>query len=880
MKNLKLLICILTTILLASTIFAVLPALSQQPPLDTTTMHVGTIGQPKNVDPSQAYDSASGELIQNVYDSMLEFGSQGTNVTNKPVAPIPANDSVNIGTNVAVLGSTTDIPGVCQLPTITLYANGSSVWTFQVNTNLIFQSWTLPNGNIVSGEQMNWTDIVYYFQRMFVQDSHNSPEWMIMGPAFGVANWDANQTGAGPGMNAANETYVANLIQSFISGFSNATGQYVQMYFQHPAIGMYDILDQTWSSIPPMQWSIDHGCWNGLWTTGWSAAYRRFPSDLFTPLDEHTSKSLYSSSTAEPAMCGTGPYSFTYWNQATDQWRIDAFEQCVSHPWPGPYGSSDPAPTTVIDTGINTWATSKMMFLGGDLDINCVPEANMYDLLQSPSNAELPIPGITLYYNIPTLETDAIFFNFNITAGSYWMPIVNGVADPTFFSNLNVRRAFCQALNMSAYISGAYYGEALHPSSFWCTGLTPTAGYDSTLTPWDINEDYVYGNLTAVGITSFTMTFWYGIGNTQTQIAAQDMANVFADINAKYGTHYDITVEFVWLPFNFHWDVSMLPFFWDGWQADFSDADDFVVPFMASWGTFAMQQGYSNSTIDSQIAAEEALGNTPAAPARCAILQELQYEYYQQAISLPTVQPTSRHWSRDWVYGYYVNQLYPGLYYQDLYKKPPTTVLNIQISSTLTPIITYSTIYIYQGGMRQGGGSSQPIIPMEYFINVSRDDDNTNVPLLLVAIGLYRTPGELGLAKAYVNVTYVLVPPLGSANATLEWYEDGVTETITGNSTGITYTVGVDTYPIGDYNQTGNNNKVTNCTFVAKTLAGDINGDGTVDIYDAILLAAAFGSTPGSSNWNPSADLNGDGIVDIYDAIILAANFNNLVLTQ
>jgi hypothetical protein len=56
-------------------------------------------------------------------------------------------------------------------------------------------------------------------------------------------------------------------------------------------------------------------------------------------------------------------------------------------------------------------------------------------------------------------------------------------------------------------------------------------------------------------------------------------------------------------------------------------------------------------------------------------------------------------------------------------------------------------------------------------------------------------------------------------------------------------------------------------------IPGDINGDGTVDVYDAILLAAAYGSTPGSSNWNPSADINGDGIVDIYDAIILAAHY-------
>jgi hypothetical protein len=55
---------------------------------------------------------------------------------------------------------------------------------------------------------------------------------------------------------------------------------------------------------------------------------------------------------------------------------------------------------------------------------------------------------------------------------------------------------------------------------------------------------------------------------------------------------------------------------------------------------------------------------------------------------------------------------------------------------------------------------------------------------------------------------------------------------------------------------------------------GDINGDGTVDIYDAIILAGAFNSMLGSPNWNPNADINGDGWVDIYDAIILAGHYN------
>jgi hypothetical protein len=57
-------------------------------------------------------------------------------------------------------------------------------------------------------------------------------------------------------------------------------------------------------------------------------------------------------------------------------------------------------------------------------------------------------------------------------------------------------------------------------------------------------------------------------------------------------------------------------------------------------------------------------------------------------------------------------------------------------------------------------------------------------------------------------------------------------------------------------------------------LLGDANGDGWVDIYDAIILANAYNSVPGSPNWNAAADFNRDNIVDIYDAIILANHYN------
>ncbi len=53
----------------------------------------------------------------------------------------------------------------------------------------------------------------------------------------------------------------------------------------------------------------------------------------------------------------------------------------------------------------------------------------------------------------------------------------------------------------------------------------------------------------------------------------------------------------------------------------------------------------------------------------------------------------------------------------------------------------------------------------------------------------------------------------------------------------------------------------------------DLNHDGTVDIIDIAMIANAYGSTAGSSRYNPAADLNADGTVNIIDIAIAAADF-------
>ena len=70
----------------------------------------------------------------------------------------------------------------------------------------------------------------------------------------------------------------------------------------------------------------------------------------------------------------------------------------------------------------------------------------------------------------------------------------------------------------------------------------------------------------------------------------------------------------------------------------------------------------------------------------------------------------------------------------------------------------------------------------------------------------------------------------------------------------------------------------TNSTTFEIILIADINGDGKVNILDAILLGGAFGSEPGQPKWDSRCDLNDDLNVNILDAIILGRHFGERAL--
>jgi hypothetical protein len=100
------------------------------------------------------------------------------------------------------------------------------------------------------------------------------------------------------------------------------------------------------------------------------------------------------------------------------------------------------------------------------------------------------------------------------------------------------------------------------------------------------------------------------------------------------------------------------------------------------------------------------------------------------------------------------------------------------------------------------------------------------------------------------------------------------TLTLRSSTTNLTY----GTYILTAYASlvSGENNTANNVltqTAIAITIPGDINGDFKVSLADLVLLANAYGSTPGNAKWNPNADINGNNKADLADLVLMANHY-------
>ena len=687
---------ILVNVLLVSSLPGTFSSFSTQPPVDTSIYRSATIGGPVRFDPARAYDTASGEIIQNVYEPLIFFG-------DKPLAP-QANAEI---TDEYVADTTDFVPVLAtKVPSITdgdISPDGKN-WTFTINTNAVFQPWMNNSVRYEPERNLTVADVIYSFQRQMVYDSPYAPTWMWFKPAFGISGW-STEAAEGPFSTYDNGTFknpedeitAGNMIQSWV--YPGPGPNQVTFHFQKT--WTENVLKQffamTWGSILNEDWVIENGGWDGQFTSGWTNDYHWKPTKTRSELDEWKDPAIYgakgskyTTAAAVPDMCGTGPYKFTSWDAANKTWRIDKFTDY----WRGWSGNHV---ATVIKQGIDAWSTRKEKFLSGEVDDCAVPTANMWDLLNSSdASGHTPIPGVRLYWNLPSLQNDALVFQFEVSADSPYVPKNGTVPAPNLLADVHMRRAFAYAFNFTQYFddfSKSYRGSGIQTASWWLRGTKPD--YENkTLTPHNINSSMVEEELKAAGVweQGFETTFVNNMGSDINilSLAENRIAALLASLNPKF----NVSVAGIdWPDYYNYSSRNCLPIFDWWWLADFSDPENLARTYMQSEGPLATMQNYSDVYVDHLV--DQGLSQ-PDGPERNATYQELQYIYWRDVPSLPLFQSTGRRWSREWVRGWYYNPLYlySGPRYYDLYKEGASTPSEGggQVVDYSVPIIVFGTI--------------------------------------------------------------------------------------------------------------------------------------------------------------------------------------------
>jgi len=703
----------LTTVsLLLISVFAqvVLTTGPTQPPVDTTTLYVGHVGWgPCCADSVRAYDTLSGELIFNVYDTLISMGKPVTNVwrtwaVHEQYWEFQPNLATNVPAREEVTKSVSSV-GVPSDPTGFVFSDGSICvgWVdnhatgsldggdvvYTVETDSSYRTWfvqplsipetfvlwrggytfqicTEPIINFVNEtgdivDTFDVYDIEYSFERGLVQDQMDSPMWMFYKPFFDQMNsdfFDSNTT-------EPTAMSLAHLIDDAIEVSGNNITINVGIPF--PDMAFKQILSQTWASIVSKEFSISIGCWNGdLYTDSngdgypdWFETIRRV---THTPYD------------MEPRYVGTGPYRVTTFDPSNNLVVLTRNE-LYWRGWPAPGRKA--FLETIEICYMADWNETKTEFVSCALDVCTVPTANISELLDEygdPANPNIK----TIRSLSPMLNIDAIFFTFTINPESPYIGtgnFPNGIP-PTFFNNTHTRKAFAYAFNHTKYIQEQYFGEAEWRSTPLVYGLYPD--YHTYISGYDVDFDLAEAELKSaifdeqsVWETGFTLAIPIPMG------VSRKWAELICDFFGNLSTYDDRPPE--WpdflvsiVEYDPWWPVELtdMPIVRMGWLADFADADDFLRPYMHSYGDYAYVQNYTatngwgshkDELLDLAIKTEDGAE-------RALLYAELEQIYIDDCPSFPIVQPLGRRWCKYWVKGWYHNALYPSDYYYHLYK--------------------------------------------------------------------------------------------------------------------------------------------------------------------------------------------------------------------
>ena len=175
------------------------------------TFIVATIGGPETLDPAAAYDSASGEVLQMVYETLIYYDGEST---------------------------TEYVPVLADEWEVT--ADGMT-YRFHIREGVKFHN----------GADLTPEDVEYTFERSLVQDYVGAPTWMLYEPLLGI------------GTSSHLDDDTLRPLSDLTSVVEVVDDGWVEFYLVAPYEPFIQILCGWWGGIVDKDWCIENGDWDG-----------------------------------------------------------------------------------------------------------------------------------------------------------------------------------------------------------------------------------------------------------------------------------------------------------------------------------------------------------------------------------------------------------------------------------------------------------------------------------------------------------------------------------------------------------------------------------------------------------------------------------------
>ena len=585
------------------------------------TLVKSTFSDVDTMDPALAYDTASGEILENVMETLIYFNfKDGTTYVPVLATEVPSVENGGI-------------------------SEDGLTYTFNIRKGVTFHK----------GGTLEPHDVAYSFQRGLLQSDPNGPQWLLLEPILGYSNClditegiepECGLTGDPEALATADPAAmvaVCKLVQEAIVADDEAGT--VTMIMNRPWGPFLAIISAYWGSILDMEWAIETGAWDGSCDT-WQKWY--------APGSEN--------SELTSVINGTGPYKLDHWTPGEERvlvanenyWRTDDMPIWEG----GPAGV--PAIRNIVIQSVSEWGTRFAAFQAGDAEFVTVNAENrpQFDEFVGEecdwrtnecTPTDNPDGPFRAFRDLPSVSKSHVFMTWQIAEDS---PFIgsgqldgNGIP-PDFFSDEHVRKAMAACFDYETFISEAQNGEGVRtngPIILDMLGYNndgPMHEYDPELCAAELEQAWD-GVLPETG---FRFSVGFNTGNLGRQTAAQILQSELRKISPNY--QVDI-VGMPWPTFLRSFRETQLPMFTSGWREDIHDPHNWAQPFTV--GVYGGRQGLPQEILDKYTEWVNA-GVAASEPSeREAAYFEMQQAFYEDVISLPLSQQTGTHYEQRWV---------------------------------------------------------------------------------------------------------------------------------------------------------------------------------------------------------------------------------------